>query len=61
MKALVLEKPGIPDNLSIAEIPLPQPEAGEIRVKVHAVGLNPVDYKVAASSFSTWSIDLMKE
>ena len=55
MKALVLEKPGTPGTLKIAEMPLPQPEAGEIRVKVHAVGLNPVDYKVAASGFSTWS------
>lgn len=55
MKALVLEKPGIPDSLYITEIPLPQPAAGEIRVQVHAVGLNPVDYKLAAGGFSTWS------
>ncbi|NEP06396.1 MAG: zinc-binding alcohol dehydrogenase, partial [Okeania sp. SIO4D6] len=52
MKALVLDKPGTPDSLLMAEMPLPQPKAGEIRVKVHAVGLNPVDYKVAASGSS---------
>lgn len=33
MKALVLDKPGVPDTLHIAQMPLPQPEAGEIRVK----------------------------
>ncbi|NET45757.1 zinc-binding dehydrogenase [Okeania sp. SIO2B3] len=55
MKALVLDQPGIPNSLHIAEMPLPQPEVDEIRVKVHAVGLNPVDYKVAASGFSRWN------
>ncbi|GGA18889.1 hypothetical protein [Okeania sp. KiyG1] len=61
MKALVLEKPGIPDSLLMAEMPLPQPEVDEIRVKVHGVGLNPVDYKVAASGSSRWSINLIRE
>ena len=55
MKALVLDRPGIPDTLHIAEMPLPQPGTGEIRVKVHAVGLNPVDYKLAAAGSSRWS------
>ena len=47
MKALVLEKPGSPDTLKIAEQPLPDPAPGEVRVRVMAVGLNPVDYKTA--------------
>ncbi|MCL2933889.1 MAG: alcohol dehydrogenase catalytic domain-containing protein [Trichodesmium sp. MAG_R03] len=55
MQALVLEKPGSLNNLHIAEMPLLQPAAGEMRVKVHAVGLNPVDYKLAASGSLRWS------
>jgi NADPH2:quinone reductase len=47
MKALVIEKPGSPDSLKIAEQPLPDPAPGEVRVRVMAVGLNPVDYKTA--------------
>lgn len=54
MRALVLEQPGKPDSLREADMPQPEPGKGEVRVKVHAVGLNPVDYKLAASGFPTW-------
>ena len=54
MKALVLDKPGMPDTLRITQMDKPVPEAGEIRVRVRAVSLNPVDYKVAASGNPAW-------
>lgn len=54
MKALVLERPGKPDSLRQVDVPQPDPGPEEVRVKVHAVGLNPVDYKMAASGFPTW-------
>jgi NADPH:quinone reductase-like Zn-dependent oxidoreductase len=54
MKALVLEKPGSPDSLRIAERPLQHPAPDEVRVKVMAVGLNPVDYKTAQWGWPTW-------
>ncbi len=54
MKALILEKLGSPDNLKIADQPLPKPNPGEIRVKVKAVGLNPVDYKTAERGHPAW-------
>jgi NADPH:quinone reductase-like Zn-dependent oxidoreductase len=54
MKALVLEKPGSPDTLKIAEQPLPDPAPGEVRVRVMAVGLNPVDYKTAEWGWPSW-------
>lgn len=48
MKAIVLNRNGEAANLSYAEERLvPKPEDNEIRVKVKAVGLNPVDYKLA--------------
>jgi NADPH:quinone reductase-like Zn-dependent oxidoreductase len=54
MKALVLDKPGPPDTFHISEIGLPQPGNGEVRVKVEAVGLNPVDYKFAMQGHPAW-------
>jgi NADPH:quinone reductase-like Zn-dependent oxidoreductase len=54
MKALVLDKPGRPDTLRIADVPVPEPGQGEVRVKVVAIGLNPVDYKVAESGWPGW-------
>ena len=54
MKALVLDKPGKPDTLRITDMPVPEPGPGEVRVKIKAVGLNPVDYKVAESGVPGW-------
>ena len=33
---------------------MPEPAAGQILVRVKAVGLNPVDYKLTKSGFPTW-------
>ncbi len=55
MKALVLDRPGTPDTLRITDIPHPNPDAGEVRVRVHAVALNPVDYKLAQRGHPAWS------
>ncbi len=55
MKAIVLDQPGTPDTLHLAEMPKPEPNAGEVRVRVHAVGLNPADYKFALRGFRTWT------
>ncbi len=54
MKALVLDRPGSPQTLRLAQMPVPEAGAGEVRVQVHAVGLNPVDYKLAASGSARW-------
>lgn len=54
MKALVLDRPGQPDSLYTTEVDQPKPANGEVRVKVHAVGLNPVDYKLAATGLPGW-------
>jgi len=54
MKALVLKKPGAPDTLILQEHSLPSPGPDEVRVKVMAVGLNPVDYKTAEWGWQSW-------
>src|SRR4051794_12288596 len=55
MKALVLDRPGPPETLRLAEMPTPEPGPGEMRIRVHAVGLNPVDYKLAAWGPAAWT------
>lgn len=34
------------NELQLQDVPAPTPRAGELQVRVHAVGLNPADYKV---------------
>lgn len=55
MKALVLDRPGTPDTLRIADLPRPTPGPGEVLVRVHAAGLNPVDYKMAEAGHVKWA------
>lgn len=40
MKAVVIEKAGGPENLTIEERPLPHPRKGQVLIKVKAFGLN---------------------
>jgi len=54
MQALILSQPGPVNTLRLAEVAQPEPAAGEIRVKVEAVGLNPVDYKLAGRGNPAW-------
>ena len=54
MKALLLDAVGPVSSLYVGELPVPEPGAGEIQVKVHAVSLNPVDYKLAGRGNENW-------
>lgn len=55
MKALLLDKPGVVSDLYVGELPTPEPGPDEIRVKVHAVSLNPVDYKLTGRGNPNWT------
>ncbi|GAA0609235.1 NADP-dependent oxidoreductase [Kribbella sandramycini] len=46
MQAVVFEEFGGPEVLAVQEVPEPQAGAGQVRIKVHAAGVNPMDYKV---------------
>jgi NADPH2:quinone reductase len=54
MKALVLDHPGSPREWRITDIPVPAADAGEVLVRVEAVGLNPADYKIAQWGHPAW-------
>ncbi|HET9103016.1 MAG TPA: NADP-dependent oxidoreductase [Solirubrobacteraceae bacterium] len=45
MRAVQYSSFGGPEVLEIAEVPEPHAEPGEIRIKVAAVGVNPIDWK----------------
>ncbi len=46
MKAVVIDKFGGPEVLESREVATPTPALTEVLVEVHAVGLNPVDFKI---------------
>ena len=48
MRALRFHTYGPPDVLRIDEVPEPSPEAGQVKVRVHAACLNPIDWKIRA-------------
>nr|MBA3874074.1 NADP-dependent oxidoreductase [Anaerolineae bacterium] len=48
MKAARIHEYGGPDVLKFEDAPRPSPADGEVLVKVHAAGINPVDWKTRA-------------
>ncbi|MDO9354982.1 MAG: NADP-dependent oxidoreductase [Solirubrobacteraceae bacterium] len=55
MRAMVATEWGAPNVLAEQQVDKPEPGPTEIRVAVHAVGINPVDWKSRQSgSFDLW-------
>lgn len=46
MKAIAIEQFGGLDELKILDLPRPEPAADEVLIRVHAAGVNPVDWKI---------------
>jgi NADPH:quinone reductase-like Zn-dependent oxidoreductase len=46
MKGIQFDQFGGPEVLELVELPDPEPAAGQIRVRVRAAGINPIDWKV---------------
>lgn len=46
MRAIQFDSYGPPDVLHVAEVPEPTAGPGQVRIRVHAAGVNPFDYKL---------------
>ncbi len=53
MKAVRMRALGGPDVLAYEDVPRPEPTANELLVRVHAAGVNPVDWKIREGHFGT--------
>ncbi len=50
MKALIIQQFGGPERLQIADWSMPVAKRNELLIRVHAAGINPVDYKIRNGS-----------
>lgn len=50
MRAITFTEFGEPSVLHVAEVPRPEPGAGQIRVRVGAAGVNPLDGKIRSGA-----------
>jgi len=52
MKAIVLHAYGPPSNLKYEDFADPSPNPGEVLVRVHAAGVNPIDWKIRSGAMA---------
>lgn len=52
MKAILARAFGGPEVLKLEEVPDPVPAAGQVRVRIHAVGVNPYDTYMRAGGYA---------
>jgi NADPH:quinone reductase-like Zn-dependent oxidoreductase len=45
MQAVVIHETGGPEVLRLEDIPTPEPDEGQVRVRVRAASINPIDWK----------------
>jgi NADPH:quinone reductase-like Zn-dependent oxidoreductase len=50
MKAVVINSYGDNSVVQLVEVGRPKPRAGEVLVKVHAAGVNPIDWKIRSGA-----------
>ena len=50
MRAWIIEQHGGPDVFKRIELPMPEPGPGQVRIKVAATSVNPVDYKIRSGA-----------
>lgn len=58
MRAVRIHRFGGPEVLVFEDIPRPEPRSGELLIKVHAAGVNAIDWKVREGLMSRLSLPL---
>src|SRR5436190_5451914 len=51
MKAIRVEEFGGPEVMKLAEVPMPEPGPGQVLVRIHAAGINPVETYIRAGTY----------
>jgi NADPH:quinone reductase len=51
MKAIRVEQFGGPEVMKLVDVPQPRPEAGQVLVRMHAAGVNPVETYIRAGTY----------
>lgn len=54
MKAIVLSRFGGPDAFELREVPVPAVGPRQLRVRVHATAVNPLDYQIRRGDYSDY-------
>jgi NADPH2:quinone reductase len=52
MKAIRVHEFGDPEVLRLKEVPTPQPGPGQVLVRIHAIGVNPVETYIRAGKYA---------
>src|ERR1700746_1536034 len=52
MKAIRVHQFGGPDVLRLEEVPTPRPGAGQVLIRMHAIGVNPVETYIRAGTYA---------
>ena len=59
MKAIRIHEFGGPEVMKYEDVPEPQPGPGEIRIKIIAAGVNPMDWKVRRGDISSLPLPMI--
>ncbi len=51
MRAIVVKEFGAPEVMALEDLPDPVPGPGQLRVRVHAAGVNPVDTYIRSGTY----------
>src|SRR5438105_12453103 len=51
MQAIRVHQYGGPEQLKLEQIPCPEPQAGEVLIRVHSVGVLPAEWKLRQGFF----------